>query len=318
MELVAHWEACVARLTSSKTRAMAAPLYRIQDACAGATRAYIQSVLKLRSAFAQREHPLQQWGPNALELWNMTQSANKTTALLFTMSLQDFHSLFLGRLSESGNELEVREVATKMCEALHAAWPQHILSTPEYIQQGNAAKSNAMRPAASVASPPSAQPDHAQAFLVSETVLTPRAHALFRELNIDTAQCAAHQLTEFRSRITYLSFPSVAADARAFLHRMLFEYSHLSVLDASVVGMAVRSEFVDNRVQLLVLKNRGALTPIDGGYSLCSLSLKGWHRLINLLLPESAPESCIAQIHQLLVSHHYDFALPQKKINELV
>lgn len=121
-ELVAHREARVARLTTSNTKAMDAPLFRLQgsDASQEAQRREILAMLEARSS-----------GIENRELSNMQNPGSKATALTFTMALKDFHTLFIGRLPPKGNEIEVREVCTRMCEELHGLYPL-VIRSPEF------------------------------------------------------------------------------------------------------------------------------------------------------------------------------------------
>lgn len=133
MELCAHREARIARLTTSKTKAMDVPLFRLQgDAAAQATqRAAIEAaVTASRAARGDLER----------ELANMLNPGNKATALTFTMNLKDYHSLFIGRLPEGGNEREVREICGRMCALLHAAYPLVIRAPEAYAGMNNGAK----------------------------------------------------------------------------------------------------------------------------------------------------------------------------------
>ncbi len=307
MELVAHWEAAVARLTTSKTQAMSAPLYRIQDACGHSTKRYIESVLNVRHAFESRENPLQRWGDNAVELWNMTNPGNKTTTLLYTMKLSDFHTLCLGRLTSSGNELEVQEVVSRMLAQLKTIWPSFFMSREDYIRQGNGAKS------APISIPDISLPSDAtieEVALVSDTIVTPRARILFRELHIDMTQSPSHQLAEFRSRITYLSFPTVSSSSVQYMQRMVFEYGHLSVLDAHRIGVSIPSAYVDNLLFTSTLRNRGDLTAASPERTVVTLSVKGWHRLL-IQLTASPQYSPLVPLLRKVLSQSCEFALPR-------
>lgn len=130
-ELVAHREARVARLTTSNTKAMDAPLFRLQgsEASKEAQRAEILAILAARTGNIEER-----------ELANMQNPGSKATALTFTMCLKDFHTLFIGRLPEKGNEIEVREICTRMCEELHAAFPFVIRPPAFYAKLDNGKK----------------------------------------------------------------------------------------------------------------------------------------------------------------------------------
>lgn len=134
MELVAHAEARVARLTTSRTRAMNDPLYRIQgtDAERELQRAFLRRFLELRTQFESGARPRE--SENGNELWNLLNVGAKATALTYTMSLKDYHKLFIGRLQTAGNELEVREICARMCDLLHERYPL-VIRPPRYYRE---------------------------------------------------------------------------------------------------------------------------------------------------------------------------------------
>lgn len=136
MELVAHKEATVGRLTSSKTKAMNQPLYRVFGPDADKQIQLINAVSKVREEFMQGHgHSSEQ-----TEWLNLNNIGSKATTLTYTMALKDFHKLFIGRLPEAGNETEVREVCTRMCQILHEEYPIVIRSPEEYRKMGNGEK----------------------------------------------------------------------------------------------------------------------------------------------------------------------------------
>ena len=85
---------------------MSLPLYRVQG-LGGATRgsmAYLRAVQNVRSAFDTRERPAKAWECGT-ELFNITHPGCKVTAFCYTMTLTDYHKLFIGRMGEAGNEV---------------------------------------------------------------------------------------------------------------------------------------------------------------------------------------------------------------------
>jgi hypothetical protein len=70
LELVAHKEARVARLTSSKTAAMSYPLFRLQGDDVFPQRRLTEDALELRSKFEQKWNPRKRWG-DGNELFNI-------------------------------------------------------------------------------------------------------------------------------------------------------------------------------------------------------------------------------------------------------
>jgi hypothetical protein len=132
MELIAHGEARVARLSSSKTRAMNDPLYRLLGTPPERElqRTFIRAFLELRSRFEEDCQP--RATPTGCEFFNILNLGCKATALTYTMSLKDYHKLFIGRLPEPGNEYEVRDICTRMCQQLHERYPLVIRKPEEY------------------------------------------------------------------------------------------------------------------------------------------------------------------------------------------
>jgi hypothetical protein len=141
LEFLAHSEAKVARLTSSKTKAMNAPLYRLQGSYEEqlAQKQLILDFIHLKNKFEEQYVP-RELSSNGTELTNMLSLCTKVTAFTYTMNLKDYHKLFIGRLSEQGNELEVQEVCSRMCCILHERYPLVIRSPAEYYDMNNGTK----------------------------------------------------------------------------------------------------------------------------------------------------------------------------------
>lgn len=141
MELCSHREARVARLTSSRTRAMDDPLYRLagSDDERAWQRAWLDEQRPRRQGFAARHDPRAR-SADGRELFNRLDAGARATALTYTMSVKDFHTLFIGRLPEGGNESEVREICGAMCAQLGARYPLVIRAPEEYAAMGNGRK----------------------------------------------------------------------------------------------------------------------------------------------------------------------------------
>lgn len=265
LELIAHGEASVARLTSSKTSSMNVPLYRVQQSVARETMEYLQLMQHSRTPFETRHNPRSRW-ECGVELFNGTAPGCKATALVYTMTLGDFHKLFIGRMGEAGNELEVRQVVRAMAARLHARHPEIILAPDEYLRLSNGEKYLAHVPVALGETVRSELPylnveadtnavlrtdgDRPRTHAVSDTVLSADARTLFRALNIRGSAAGlsdAFQLAEFRSRITYLAFPRQPAagqteaqvEAEGYMRKMVHELEHLSVVSAVRATVAV-------------------------------------------------------------------------------
>lgn len=217
LELIAHSEAKVARLTTSKTNAMNKPLYRIYNELYGVNqdtrfqKQLIEEVQQIRG----------EW--NKLipyEIFNTMNIGNKCTALTYSIKLKDLHKLFIGRSGVDGNESEVISLVKSMHVLVYSKYPQ-FPTWDCYLTQTNGSKQSWVLPWLEGIS--------AQ----TQTKLTPHAIKLFRHFGIcgDIPEWA--QMAEFRSRITYLTFRSsmsTKAESLDYLTKIICELSHLSVL----------------------------------------------------------------------------------------
>lgn len=223
MELVAHKEARVARLTTSKTKAMDKPLYRIYGSVHG-----MQSDTRFQKEIIKQIQTIRtQWsnsqGSKTIpqEIFNMFNCGNKCTALVYSMSLTDLHKLFIGRTGYDGNESELRDIIQVMITQAHEKFPEYIWSYSEYLNSSNSAKNNLIE---TIIEPS----------LNFKTELTPFALNLFKFLNIDMDNGTPDyiQMAEFRSRITYMTFPSnKSKSGLEYVRKIVCELSHTSVLD---------------------------------------------------------------------------------------
>lgn len=141
LEFVAHSEAKVARLTSSKTKAMNQTLYRLQGSQAEQMlqKQFILDFLTLKNE-CRAMHDIRANSPHGTEFTNMLNLCTKVNAFTYTMCLKDYHKLFIGRLSAHGNELEVQEICAMMCNQLHEKFPLVIRTPTEYYAMNNGVK----------------------------------------------------------------------------------------------------------------------------------------------------------------------------------
>ena len=108
LELVAHHEAHVARLTSSNTQAMSDPLYRVQGTPTQVAaqmdflrsvrglwvRHQVRDIKRVLSPFDEAESKqTEETQKTNVEFNNMMLPGCKATALTYTMNLKDFHKL---------------------------------------------------------------------------------------------------------------------------------------------------------------------------------------------------------------------------------
>lgn len=141
LEFIAHREASVARLTSSKTKAMDETLYRLQGSVEEKAfqKKLILDFITLKQKLEQSYQP-RSLSENGIEFTNMLNICTKVNAFTYCMNLKDYHKLFIGRLSEHGNEQEVQEVCTLMCYQLHEHFPLLIRSPNDYYAMSNGLK----------------------------------------------------------------------------------------------------------------------------------------------------------------------------------
>jgi len=126
-EIVAHSEATVARLTSSKTKTQSNPLFVINNPH---QKEYIKSLITLREKHLS----------NDVEDDNMMFPSTKAISLTVTMSLKNWHKTLIGRLSNKGVEKEVLSIMKEICELLNTEYPL-VIKTPEtYYEISNGEK----------------------------------------------------------------------------------------------------------------------------------------------------------------------------------
>jgi len=275
LELLAHKEAKVARLTSSKTNAMNLPMFRIQGTNTWAQKKYIEEIIRQRHKFELSYNPRKAWD-NGNEIFNITSPGCKSTTLCYSMTLKDFHSLFVGRMRPEGNENEIQEIVHEMATILHAHYPKLILSPKEYMNFGNAEKYKAQNPDIPIDSSVKITD-----LWQGDTLLTSGALSLFQKLNIPVEVPDHVKLSEFRSRITYLAFPKkleTIDESKAYLKKMIEEFGHLSVVAAVQVAIFIqKNDFTPKLTS--ALNKYAVVTPLSDGI-LVIVTLKELHQLL--------------------------------------
>lgn len=139
MELISHSEATVARLTTSNTTAMTDPLYRVSadnEKDANTQKICLGKLSLLKDSWKNDIF----FKSLSIEMVNSMNPGNKATAINYTMSLKNFHKLFIGRCPVPGNESEVREIVKMMCDKLHQDYPLVIQSFDAYAGKNNGEK----------------------------------------------------------------------------------------------------------------------------------------------------------------------------------
>lgn len=135
LEFVAHNEATIARLTSSKTKAQDAPLFKIMGYQTQPEHVEKQKKL-IRQYLAQKEV--------ANELMNVLAPGSKVVSFTVTMSVKDWHKTLIGRLSKHGVETDMLEIMEEIARQLKAHYPLFFNSIEEYYAMGNTKKYNPM------------------------------------------------------------------------------------------------------------------------------------------------------------------------------
>jgi hypothetical protein len=136
LEFIAHNEAKVARLTSSKTRAQDYPLYKLikteRTENVNAQKELILESIKLKEKFRDQFH-----SDNEKEIFNVNTFGSKAVSFTITMSLKDWHKTLIGRLSSHGVEYEMLGIMESIANKLKAIYPRVINNVDEYYEMGN-------------------------------------------------------------------------------------------------------------------------------------------------------------------------------------
>lgn len=131
LEFVAHQEASIARLTSSKTNAQNDPLFKLL----GYPNAH-EALEKQKELIAQYLEKKQQGN----EWANMLSPGSKAVSFTVTMSVKNWHKTLIGRLSKHGVETDMREIMEEIARQLKAHYPVFFNTIAEYYAMGNAKK----------------------------------------------------------------------------------------------------------------------------------------------------------------------------------
>ena len=132
LEFIAHNEATVARLTSSKTNAQNEPLYSIQEGNKEIQKEFIKEQIELKSRYKNLIE--------CKEVFNMMTFGTKAVSFTITMSLKDWHKTLIGRLSHHGVELEMVRIMEDIAKMLKTEYPYLIKDIQEYYEMGNSKK----------------------------------------------------------------------------------------------------------------------------------------------------------------------------------
>jgi len=137
-ELIAHREGHISRLTSSKTKAQTNTYYRIWGTPEQqqVQMEFINEFLIMKKNWQNHEN----YSLLGLELSNSLNLPCKVAVAEITMTLKDYHKLFIGRCGPNGNEYLIQELAGQMADNLHESYPLLIKTKEEYIAMNNGEK----------------------------------------------------------------------------------------------------------------------------------------------------------------------------------
>lgn len=131
LEFVAHNEASIARLTSSKTKAQNDPLFKLLG------------YPNAPETVEKQKQMIVQYLENKAEgnEWiNVLAPGSKAVSFTITMSVKDWHKTLIGRLSKQGVETDMREIMEEIARQLKAHYPVFFNTIEEYYEMGNAKK----------------------------------------------------------------------------------------------------------------------------------------------------------------------------------
>ncbi len=141
LEFIAHNEATIARLTSSKTNAQNETLYRIQKTNLSPDfiefqKSMVKEYLKNIKTMCNPKNDIEN------EICNILNLGNKAVSFTITMNIKDWHKTMIGRLSNHGVEYEMLEIMENILEILKKEYPLFFNTKEEYYSMNNSKKYN--------------------------------------------------------------------------------------------------------------------------------------------------------------------------------
>ena len=142
LEFIAHNEATIARLTSSKTAAQDTPLYRLR--IEGLSEDFINMqkfiIKRFETERIKNRNLIDESNPLEKEIFNVMNLGCKAVSFTITMSIKDWHKTLIGRLSNHGVESEMIEILNDVTDKLHSEYPYFFNTKEEYFEMGNEKK----------------------------------------------------------------------------------------------------------------------------------------------------------------------------------
>jgi len=139
LEFVAQREGTVSRLTSSKTKAQNETLYRLR--VEGFSEDFIDLQKSVVKDFLSKiKNEYKKWSSAEEEVLNILNLGNKAGSFTISMSVKDWHKVFIGRFSYNGVESEMLEIITEIHAILYNEYPQFFCTKTDYFEMNNAKK----------------------------------------------------------------------------------------------------------------------------------------------------------------------------------
>ena len=141
-EFLAHNEATIARLTSSKTNAQNNTLYRLRvDGVSDKFVALQRRIIKeFQDTRTDNREMIDKSNSIEKEVFNIMSLGCKAVSFTITMSIKDWHKTFIGRFSDSGVESEMIEILDDVINILRVDYPNFFNTKDEYYSMGNGVK----------------------------------------------------------------------------------------------------------------------------------------------------------------------------------
>ncbi|WP_103071795.1 hypothetical protein [Aquimarina sediminis] len=139
LEFLAHNEATVARLTSSRTNAQNTPLFKIINR--GNNQELVEKQKEICKTYVKEKKLFETSGKQFdNEVSNILAPGNKAVSFTITMSVKDWHKTLIGRLSHEGVETDMLLVLEDIATQLKSNYPVFFNTVDQYYKMGNGLK----------------------------------------------------------------------------------------------------------------------------------------------------------------------------------
>jgi adenylate kinase family enzyme len=240
IELVSHREAKVARLTTSKTKIMDVPLFRIYPFLHGKLQNTLFQKLRIIKVRNTRNETLIVSNNIPREISNINNLGSKVIVLTYSITLADLHDMFIGRTNEKSNESEMRDVVAQMIHLLHSTYPNQIKNYNFYLNANNESK---------LLPHPHTSTSIFNNHETLQTTIHPWALKMFKNLHIPCIHPPYLQLAEFMSKLTYMSWNSKTAN---YCHEIIYIHNTLSILSGYQIVVDGQFYVLKDLIKLLI------------------------------------------------------------------